>query len=90
MQVVLKFGKETALTGAPSPTTTLVDKPIFIPLTPSGNIPSVLPDAYRPDYIRHENFTNTETWTLVHNTRSSNNGTCYAFQFLWISYFSPN
>jgi len=38
MQVVLKFGKETALTGAPSPATKLGDKPIFVPLKPTGNI----------------------------------------------------
>jgi hypothetical protein len=34
MQVVLKFGKETALTGAPSPATKLADKPTFVPLKP--------------------------------------------------------
>jgi len=88
--VVLKFGKETALTGAPSPATKLVDKPIFIPLKPTWNIPSVLPDAYWLDYIQHGNFTNKETWFLVQHTRSSNYGTCYALQFLSISYFSSN
>jgi len=90
MQVVMKFGKETALTGASSPATKLGDKPIFVPLKPIGNIRSVLPDAYWLDYIQHGNFTNTETWNLVQHTRSPNYGTCYAFQFLWISYFSTN
>jgi hypothetical protein len=59
MQVVVKFGKETALSGAPSPATKLAEKPIFVPLKPTGNIPSVLPAAYWLDYIQHGNFTNT-------------------------------
>jgi hypothetical protein len=69
MQVVPKFWKETALTGAPSPVTKLAEKSIFVPLKPIGNIPSVLPDAYWLDYIQNGNFTNTETWILVQRSR---------------------
>lgn len=67
-----------------------VDKPIFVPPKPTGNMTSVLSDAYRLDYIQHESITNKGTWILVQNTRSPNYRTCYAFQLLGISYSSSN
>ena len=67
-----------------------VDKPIFVPPKPTGNMPSVLSDAYRLDYIQHESITNKGTWILVQNTRSPNYRTCYAFQLLGIKYSSSN